>query len=869
MDQSEPINVVGIISKNSIDYIDAMFQAYSENKIAIPVSNIEFGKRFKILEFQQIIEPGLDTGWYNKSHDLIHSDDLAQISFTSGTEGEPKGIILTHNNLADVTERINKVMQVTSEIREYVGVPVYYSFGFGRIRACTAAGGKSYIPRNGFNPLEIIEMLKADQINAISAVPTLWRIILNNPSIIGKLGEKIRWIEIGSQYMSGDEKEQMKKLFPNAKIAQHYGLTEASRSSILDISATEGGALESVGKPADISNIDISVDGRIRIRGPHVANQMITGDGMASTIDHDGWLTTNDLGKIEDGYLYFMGRADDIINCGGIKVSPDLIEKQIYKSLEINSGIAVARIADPIRGDGILIALENNCAIDSDELKILANKILKKMGVQAGDSLKIVKTEKIPTTETGKVKRNELPNLIEKSYQEETAVTNQTISNTTDNITDEQEKLCAIWREVLEVEDISIHSSFYDYGGDSLSAINLTLTMERLDVPRQIAQDIINGKSIAQVTEDAPHSDQSAANGVIDKYLYIATTSEAINAVRGIMVLLLLFIRWSPGVLKRLSLYDEGLLNPLFRLGTPGFAIVFGISVGFYFFHQFGINKAKTVKNIRVAQILLVCGIGTLALMNYLNLIYADYERETPMLSYLVYSVLFYYLLAVSSISIWYKILTSFKNTIAATLVGAAIMFLLQVQFKVWNFSSQLTENGWYLFGRMLEGKYSYFTMTGMVFCGLSIGLYIRNCLNEQRKLVNFLPFGAALILFGIIISIENGEFDKWQEYTIARVWMIITYVGVVLTMLSISLYYNTLKNRNKLFLFIYRILAILGLLSLPMYVGHRLVVPAKDLLLIVDVPGIAAIAVPALVFFGLIGYWTHKLYRVYYSVSK
>ena len=216
-------------------------------------------------------------GWLDIRQDVVHENRPAQIVFTSGTEGASKAILLSHRALADVVVRLNRVMQLNETVREYVGVPVTYSFGFGRCRAVAAAGGRCFIPENGFNPAELARMLAADEINAVSAVPTLWRTLLTQPEILGGHGRKVKWIEIGSQYMSRAEKEKMKGLFPNAIIVQHYGLTEASRTTLLDISETEGELLESVGKACGEVQVKISPDGLIMIRNsPSVSDRKST-----------------------------------------------------------------------------------------------------------------------------------------------------------------------------------------------------------------------------------------------------------------------------------------------------------------------------------------------------------------------------------------------------------------------------------------------------------------------------------------------------------------------------------------------------------------------------------------------------------------
>ncbi len=148
----------------------------------------------------------------------------------------------------------------------------------GRARAVAAAGGEVFVPER-FDPLQIGDMLAEGRINAISAVPSLWRQVLAAPGAIGRHGDKVRWIEIGSQYMAAADKLAMRRLFPGARIVQHYGLTEASRTVFLDISATPEAALESVGLPDDPGALRIGENGAILIRGDHVALGQVTEGG--------------------------------------------------------------------------------------------------------------------------------------------------------------------------------------------------------------------------------------------------------------------------------------------------------------------------------------------------------------------------------------------------------------------------------------------------------------------------------------------------------------------------------------------------------------------------------------------------------------
>lgn len=243
------IRVVVLEARNSISFVDQVFALYDS---AIPFAICRPGTdpgAYPALEVMRRISPDVRLGWASPrlSPAAPQGSAIAQVVFSSGTEGRPKAIAISRAALADVEDRLLEVMEITDEIREYIGVPVSYSFGLGRARVVARAGGSFFLPER-FDPVEIREMLAAGEINAISAVPSLWRLLLAQPGFLGDLGARVRWIEIGSQYMSGPEKATLREIFPRARIVQHYGLTEASRTSFLRIDGAAEAVLDSVGQ---------------------------------------------------------------------------------------------------------------------------------------------------------------------------------------------------------------------------------------------------------------------------------------------------------------------------------------------------------------------------------------------------------------------------------------------------------------------------------------------------------------------------------------------------------------------------------------------------------------------------------------------
>lgn len=458
---------LGIRKVSSVDFVRRVFEAYRDETLFAALDESGVMPDVPGYEAGDIITPAAGGGWFDGDIVQRDSDAPAQIMFSSGTEGRPKAIVVSYRALSDTVERLNSAMGVDSSIREYIGVPVTFSFGLGRCRAVAAAGGKFFVPERGFDPMEIRRMLEADEINAISAVPTLFRTVLQNPEVLAGFGARVKWIEIGSQYMSRSEKEKMKEVFPNAVILQHYGLTEASRTTFLLISDTEGAALESVGRPFGAVEVQVSDEGRIRIRGPHVASGLLEAGKMVSLVDEEGWLTTGDNGHFEGDNLFFDGRADDIINSGGIKVDPAHLEQDVQRRLGLESGIAIAGISDPIRGEGFFVGVKEGLGVDVKAVDGAVHDALKARGIVAGSSVRVQNVGEIPSTGTGKVQRKALASL----YREEPGAARKDHT--------EGAGVMSLYEHMFDRDDIEATATFQELGGDSLNYVQMTIALEK------------------------------------------------------------------------------------------------------------------------------------------------------------------------------------------------------------------------------------------------------------------------------------------------------------------------------------------------------------------------------------------------------
>ena len=859
-----PSNVVGVVAVNSPGFIAAVFQALSAGRIVTFLRSPRDEERRVLAAVTEVLEPEAGSGWFSPSLQERPAGDLALVAFTSGTEGKPKGVALRHGALSDVVARLAEVMAVDASIREYVGVPVYHSFGFGRCRAIASVGGQAYLPPDGFNPLEVADMLRRGEINAISAVPSLWRTVLEAEEDFVGLGAEVRWIEIGSQYMSRAEKEGLRRLFPNAKIVQHYGLTEASRSTLLLIHHAQGDELESVGRALGEVEVSLTSDRRIRIRGPHVTCAVLSDGVWQDPRDTEGWLTTSDLGREENGVLYFEGRADDVINCGGIKLAPERLEEGVRRRTGISEGFAVGRVPDRIRGDGILLACTPQT---SGSAQVLLEALVEEAatsGVSVRGACRVIEVERLPLTPTGKVQRKALTEEsgkpVELSERTAGALVGTAPSGGPRN--QEEEELLAIWRQALGLENIGVEESFYDLGGDSVTALGVVVRMSRAGIDMKVCRRIFQGATIRQLADarrgDSGTTEAGAAAATPtgagrDEYL----STLMVNVLRGILVGSVVLGHWSPGTFDRLpeefSLL-KAMMAPFFSFGTPGFAMAFGTGFGFLYLAKYRDNPGRLWNVVKLGTTIVGAGVLLFALM---RLAVSEYEVTYANFFEFFYSALTFYLLAVPTMPLWIAGLSRLSESrrVPAALILAVICHVLGLTLRE-VIPTQQPDGFLRLVRLMLVAKYSYFTMMGGVLLGVAVGSYVRSHgveggLSRKLGLTGLATIGGAVAVAFVLG--QEGYLSTWPSPLTGWKW--IFYLGVVLLILA-GLF--ALRNRYATLPLFWRRsiegVATVGQLALPFYVFHETIVPLKRLLFQAGVPDGAATALSMALF--VLGSW-------------
>ena len=354
------------------------------------------------------------TKQFESSHDVTMSaDDTADIVFTTGTTGVPKGVMLSHFNIFSSADNINGFIGNTKDDVEVLGLPLCHSFGLGRLR-CTLIKGATMVLVGSFANLKLF-FNAMDEFHAtgFGMVPAVWAYIRKfSGTRISKFAGQLKYIEIGSAAMPIESKKELCDLFPTTRICMHYGLTEASRSAFMEFHENMD-KLNTIGKPVS-DKVDIRIfdengnvlpdgeQGEICVKGNMVTKSYYRPEENANAFFGE-YFRTGDIGyRDADGNFYLSGRRKELINVGGKKVSPQEVEDAVC-SLGVEDCICVG-MADP---NGILgevpkvYIVKNGTKMPFDEIRRKLMPLLEDYKIPAAFDW----IDEIPKTSSGKKQR--------------------------------------------------------------------------------------------------------------------------------------------------------------------------------------------------------------------------------------------------------------------------------------------------------------------------------------------------------------------------------------------------------------------------------------------------------------------------------
>ena len=351
--------------------------------------------------------------------------DLAALIYTSGSTGNPKGVMMTHQNMVFIQGSLVEYLRLQPDERILNVLPLAFDYGLYQLLMAVHLGATLVLEPHFSFPAVVLKRLEEEQVTVFPGVPTVYATLLalhkNSPWRF----PSVRRVTNTAAHLPDDFVPSLRELFPNALIFKMYGLTECKRVCYLEpelidakpgsvgkaMPGTEVFLLSEEGQPVPPGSVGI-----LHVRGPHVMPGYWRQPELSAQMLRPGHypgervLCTHDHFRMDDeGFLYFVGRTDDIIKTRGEKVSPIEVENALHSLPSIQEA-AVIGLPDELLGEAIAayLVLLPGAALSEAEVKRLCLSKLESFMVPKY----VYFLNELPKTGSGKVRKKSLRELV-------------------------------------------------------------------------------------------------------------------------------------------------------------------------------------------------------------------------------------------------------------------------------------------------------------------------------------------------------------------------------------------------------------------------------------------------------------------------
>lgn len=351
-------------------------------------------------------------------------EKIAEILFTTGTTGKPKGVMLSYRAVYHILLNTIRGIGIRTDESVLLPLPLNHSFALRVLRAVLYQGA-TVILQNGFTFARDVESnVDEYQCTAMACVPASYEVMRSQmqdafASVLGKL----RYIEFGAGSLTVRQRREITSLLPNVTIYNTWGSSESGGAIFCNVSEVirDEKLIEALGKPLK-DEVEIQVlgpdgqpvvgdqehPGRMSIKGAmEMSGYWNNPETTAATLS-DGWLLTGDMVYLKDGYVFMLGRADSIINVGGEKVSPIEVENAAGQYEQIRECACIG-VEDPNQMMGqipVLFVVPKAGYAEEELVKFLMGKVERYKVPQ-----RFVKIDALPRNRMQKLDRRELKRM--------------------------------------------------------------------------------------------------------------------------------------------------------------------------------------------------------------------------------------------------------------------------------------------------------------------------------------------------------------------------------------------------------------------------------------------------------------------------
>ncbi|RWN35877.1 class I adenylate-forming enzyme family protein [Mesorhizobium sp.] len=351
--------------------------------------------------------------------------DLAMLIYTSGSTGRPKGVMMTHRNSDAAADSITNYLRNAPDDIILNVLPLAFDYGLYQLLMAVRLGATLVLEKSFAFPQAVFERIREEGVTGLPLVPTMAAMILQMRDLTPGFLPSLRYISNTAAALPQAHIERLRFLFPGVRLYSMYGLTECKRCTYLppeELDRRPGSVgiaipnTEAFVVNEDGQRVPSGVAGELVIRGPHVMQGYWRNEAATERTLRPGpnpWekvLYTGDLFRTdEDGFLYFVGRKDDIIKTRGEKVAPKEVEAVLHAHPGIAEAVVVG-VPDPVLGHaiGALVIRSDPTLSEKDVMRHCARHLEDFMVPKV-----IEFRSELPKTDTGKVSRRLAAEMME------------------------------------------------------------------------------------------------------------------------------------------------------------------------------------------------------------------------------------------------------------------------------------------------------------------------------------------------------------------------------------------------------------------------------------------------------------------------